>query len=49
MAARLGVAALQHHAFHLCLAMESTDREQTREHYHKLRTLMTELLQTLEA
>ncbi len=47
MGAHLGVASLQHHALHLCLAMENTDMDQTREHYHELRPLLTELLQSL--
>ncbi len=48
MAANLRVASLQHQALHLCLAMESTDMAQTKEHYQKLRALLTELLQSLE-
>lgn len=43
----LGVAALQHHAIQLCLAMESNDEEQAREHYRKIKPLLTELLQRL--
>ncbi len=48
LAAKLGVALLQHHALHLGLAMAGTDRDLTREHYEKLKSLLTELLHNLE-
>jgi signal transduction histidine kinase/CheY-like chemotaxis protein/HPt (histidine-containing phosphotransfer) domain-containing protein len=48
MCAALGVAALQHHALHLCLAMENNNIEQTREYYHQLRPLLSDLLHHLD-
>ncbi|MDR9501000.1 MAG: ATP-binding protein [Desulfurivibrionaceae bacterium] len=48
LAAKLGVAELQHHALHLGLAMAGTDRDLTWEHYAKLKSLLSELLHNLE-
>ncbi len=46
---KLGVAALQHHAIHLCLAMEGTNKDQAQVHYQKLRPLLHGLIQSLES
>ncbi|MBU0680384.1 MAG: response regulator, partial [Proteobacteria bacterium] len=48
MGAKLGLAPLQHYALHLTMAMENNAMDQSRDHYQHLRTLLTELLKTLD-
>ena len=48
MACRLGVASLQHHALHLCMALDNNDQALSRHHYEHLKEMLLDLRRSLQ-